>query len=183
MPILTVVDLPVPPSTNRIWRHRKAGKEDIPKWNAGKFAIQNRKRHVHRSDLYKKWIKEANALAMATGALKGVPMIRGKFTALIVIATDNMDGDPPFDIDNRSKGVLDWAQAQRLIENDRYCMEVTVRWGPRWEAPTGAKLRLLQWKVPDAPAVEEQGTKAGAAPQAAQAKRDADRGSTKADPD
>lgn len=183
MPILTVVDLPVPPSVNRIWRQNKAGKRDVPKWNARTYQMQARVRHVIKSELYRKWIKEANALAMATGALKGVQMIRGKFTALIVIACDDLERDPPFDIDNRSKGVLDWAQAQRLIENDRFCMEVTVRWGARWEAPTGARLRLLQWKVPDAPPVANEGNTSGQANEKPQAKPGTDSGSAQADTD
>ncbi len=149
MTTLIVVDLPVPPSTNRIWRVNKAGKKDALHWNQLRRTEQRRKRHVTKSEIYKRWLREADKLAMATGALKGVSMIKGKFSALLVIATDDMEADPPFDVDNRSKGVLDWAQSKKLIFNDRLCMEITVRWGARWEAPTGARLRLLAWKTPE----------------------------------
>lgn len=170
MSSLIVVDLPVPPSVNRIWRVNKAGNRDAVHWNQLKHAIQRRKQNVIKSDLYKRWLKQADALAMATGALKNVPMIKGRFSALIVIATDDIEADPPFDVDNRSKGVLDWAQSRKLIFNDRLCMEITVRWGARWEAPTGARLRLMAWKTPDnAPPVANEGNPARAAHDAPQA--------------
>jgi len=74
-------------------------------------------------------------------------MIKGRFTAEITlplkqeIARDPKR-DPPFDIDNRCKGVLDWAQSRALIAQDRRCMSVTTRWGSSDEAPWGCRLTL-----------------------------------------
>lgn len=132
MAIVTRVHLPLPPSVNRIWRASRAGKHK-----------------VSRSAQYRAWIKRADALALATAALRGVPTINGRFVALITLALDpviaaDVAREPPFDLDNRIKGVLDWAQSRRLIGNDRRCMELTVRWGAPGEAPYGCKLTLSE---------------------------------------
>lgn len=135
MSITTIIDLPMPPSVNRIWRAAKAGK-----------------RRVSRSVAYRDWLLQADRLALATGALKRRPMITGRFIAQIVLPfeyIDDMGRDPPFDVDNRTKGVLDWAQGRGLIANDRRCMLMTIRWGYHWEAPTGCRLTLQEWTPSD----------------------------------
>lgn len=126
------VDLPLPPSVNRIWRATRAGKHK-----------------VSRSPQYRAWINQADKLALALAALRGIKMIRGRFAAIITLPLDqrliaNPDADPPFDIDNRSKGVLDWAQSRGLIANDRRCMTLTIRWGKTSEAPYGCRLMLTE---------------------------------------
>lgn len=109
-----VLDLPTPISVNRIWRVAKAG-------------------HVIKSHVYKRWIKEADAMLLELGQLKGVKPITGKFTALIVVKRCNLD------IDNANKGVLDFLESRNFILNDKLCEEVTARWG---DAPTGCRVTV-----------------------------------------
>lgn len=123
----TVVHLPMPPSVNRIWRSNRAGKQK-----------------VSRSPLYREWIQNADDLSMVLAQLRGIPKIPGRFTALVTLPFDDRGQDPPFDIDNRIKGVLDWAQSRALVANDRRAMEVTIRWGRPEEAPYGCKLELTR---------------------------------------
>lgn len=111
-----VIDLPIPTSTNRIWRAHKAGKT-----------------RVSMSPQYLAWKKEADALTMASGVFRGLKTIRGKFEAVIIIR--RCAGD----LDNRAKGVLDWLQSRCVVENDMHCERLTLAWG---EAPTGCRVTV-----------------------------------------
>lgn len=125
-PIVIVVDLPLPPSVNRIWQRNKAGKKK-----------------VSRSPAYTRWIKAADALVMATGAHKGVKTIRGPFNALIELSRAKLSeigGDP----DNRVKAILDYAQRIALIANDRNAEETRVRKADHENCPYGARLTLTE---------------------------------------
>ena len=110
--IIHVIDLPRPPSVNRIWRNH------------------------HRSAGYMAWIEQADALIMAHGGLRGREMIRGHFTALIEIKPTSIRCD----LDNRIKAVLDYAQRIALISNDQNCMEITAKWSE--EAIAGCRLTI-----------------------------------------
>lgn len=79
---------------------------------------------------------------MVLAQLRGVPKIPGRFTAEITLSFDDRGQDPPFDVDNRIKGVLDWAQSRALVSNDRRAMKVTIQWGKPEQAPYGCKLEL-----------------------------------------
>lgn len=116
MPPDIEIHLPKPPSVNRIWRSNKSG--------AGRVSI---------SPEYKAWKRHADMLATSMAALRGVKKIQGPFVATIVIKRG------PGDLDNRIKGVLDWAQSRGLVRNDRDCEELTIRYG---EAPHGCVLIL-----------------------------------------
>lgn len=111
-----VIDLPTPPSVNRIWRANKAG----PK-------------HVSKSPEYRSWIRSADALAMSTAQFRGLKTIVGKFEAIIVLKR------VPGDLDNRTKGVLDWLQSRGVVTDDKYCERLTVAWG---DAPTGCRVTV-----------------------------------------
>lgn len=121
----TTIHLPMPPSVNRIWRSNKAGK-----------------RMVSRSPLYREWIQSADDLSLVLAQLRGIKRIPGRFTAEITLPFDDRGQDPPFDIDNRIKGVLDWAQSRELVVNDRRAMAVNIKWGKPADAPYGCKLEL-----------------------------------------
>lgn len=110
------VDLPYPPSTNRIWRANRAG----PK-------------RVSISPEYEQWKRAADKLAIALGGVKHVKQLNGPFEALIILKRQRGD------LDNRVKGVLDWAQSRNLIADDKHCERLTVTWG---EAPYGCRLIL-----------------------------------------
>jgi Holliday junction resolvase RusA-like endonuclease len=110
--ILHVIDLPRPPSVNRIWHNN------------------------HRSLAYKSWIEQADNYIMSHGGMRGRQPIKGHFTALIEIKPHTLR----FDLDNRIKAVLDYAQRIGLVSNDQNCMELTARWSE--EATIGCRLTL-----------------------------------------
>lgn len=107
-PIVYVLDLPVPPSVNRIWRN-----------NTG-----NNGSAVSRAPAYKAWIKEAGMALVLDGLLRGRRTIEGKFTAIVEINRDAARGD----LDNRVKALFDFAQSMLFIANDRNLEEYLVRW-------------------------------------------------------
>lgn len=110
------VHLPRPPSVNRIWRSNKSGN--------GRVSI---------SPEYKAWKAHADILAISMGAFRGVKKIQGAFEAHIILQRGRGD------LDNRIKGVLDWAQSRELVRNDSDCIKLTVEYG---DAPHGCRLIL-----------------------------------------
>lgn len=110
------VHLPMPPSVNRIWRATRAGSK-----------------RVSISPEYTAWREHADRLSIALGSCRGVKKITGKFEAEITLKRQRGD------LDNRIKGVLDWAQSRELIADDKLCEKLTVQWG---EAPHGCVLIL-----------------------------------------
>lgn len=111
-----IIDLPTPPSVNRIWRANKAGSNKVSK-----------------SKEYVSWLRSADALALSTGQFRGLKTIIGPFEAHIVIK--RIRGD----LDNRAKGVLDWLQSRAVIADDKFCEKLTMEWG---DAPTGTRVTL-----------------------------------------
>lgn len=111
-----VLDLPLPPSVNRIWRANKAG----PK-------------RVSVSPEYASWKRSADALSLATAQFRGLKTIVGTFEARIVIQRTRGD------LDNRVKGILDYLQSRGVIADDKYCERITVEWG---DAPAGARVTI-----------------------------------------
>jgi len=114
-----IIDLPWPPSTNSIWR------------GAG--------RHVYRSKEYTAWIAQAHGEKLIQKIKKN---IKGKFEAFIVL---NPPDKRQRDIDNYHKAILDFAQASKMIENDRLCQKLTVVWSDLRSTIGGARLILTQW--------------------------------------
>lgn len=120
-PHVIVVDLPLPPSVNRIWQHNKAGRK-----------------RVSRSPSYVAWLREADQVSIATGQLRGTRMIRGPFTAELLFRRNAGD------LDNRHKGVFDWAQSREVILNDKLAEDIRLRWGSSETAPLGCRLTLTE---------------------------------------
>jgi len=98
-----IVDLPFPPSTNRIWRARG--------------------QRVYRSQEYIEWCEAADMHVMAA---RQYPKrkINGPFEAQILLKPHRLG----LDLDNRIKAVLDWAQSRSIIENDKHCRRLTAEW-------------------------------------------------------
>lgn len=111
-----VIDLPPPVSVNRIWRANRAGKK-----------------RISISPEYDKWKRDADRLTMAMGVFRGIRRINGNFEALIIVR--RRAGD----LDNFSKGILDFLQSRGVIEDDKYCQRLILEWG---EAPTGARVTV-----------------------------------------
>lgn len=105
---MITINLPWPPSVNRIWRQGK------------------RKGSVYLDPKYKAWRDEADKVIMASRSQIG-PMITGRFTAFITL--DETMRRKNTDADNRTKCVLDALQRMRVIENDALADRVDVSWG------------------------------------------------------
>ena len=118
--ITIVVDLPFPPSVNRIWRS-----------NA---------RSVTLSPEYRRWKDSADMLTIASRVYRRMGHISGSFEAYIALNVDRGRGD----IDNRIKAVMDWAQSRSLIANDKHCRRLTVEWVDHANAPDGCRLTLRE---------------------------------------
>jgi Holliday junction resolvase RusA-like endonuclease len=117
-----MVDLPFPPSTNRIWRHES----------------NNRRKMIHLSAEYRAWKAQADACALADRGWRSKARMPGPFSAAILLSRRHRAGD----VDNRIKAVLDWAQRVELIRNDSLAEEITARWVDPGAAPTGCRLIL-----------------------------------------
>jgi Holliday junction resolvase RusA-like endonuclease len=111
-----VIDLPFPPSVNRIWRHGK---------------------RVHLADEYQAWKTTADKFVMYSRQLRGAVGLTGPFHCEIIL--DRNERRRAGDLDNRIKPLLDWAQRAELIRNDRDLERLTAFWG---EAPHGCRLTL-----------------------------------------
>lgn len=111
------IDLPFPPSVNRLWR-------------AGRG-------RVHASPRYLSWKRAADNLALTQ---KPLPKVPGPFRATILLSEAHRRGDA----DNLSKAVLDILQRWEVIDNDKLAETVTVRWCHRAEAPEGCRVLLAQ---------------------------------------
>jgi Holliday junction resolvase RusA-like endonuclease len=96
-----VLDLPLPPSVNRIWRSGRG--------------------RVYKSAAYRGWLAAADAQVLASGYPK--QRIAGAFTAHIIV------GRCRGDIDNRAKALLDWLQSREVIRNDKDCTRLTIERG------------------------------------------------------
>lgn len=112
-----VIDCPMPPSVNRLWRHRRDRKKP------------------YLDARYASWKRVFDSIIMATVPR---PKVRGHFAATITLSAakrkDNSDAD------NRVKALLDALQKCAIIENDSLADSVTVCWG---HAPEGCRVMLI----------------------------------------
>ena len=116
-PIDIELDLPAPPSTNRLWMRAKSGK-----------------RQVFTAPAYTAWKREADALIGAMAQLRGVKPILGPFEATIILSEKHTR----IDLDN-TKAVLDYAVRCHLVTDDgpKYLRRLLIEWG---DAPHGCRL-------------------------------------------
>jgi Holliday junction resolvase RusA-like endonuclease len=119
--ITIVIDMPMPPSTNRIWRYTG--------------------RRMHKSKEYTDWLNAADMYVLST---RQYPKrkIHGPFLAVIRL---NRSLRGRSDGDNRIKAVLDWAQSRDLVRDDSDCLGGMWRWCSPSGAPQGCRLTL--WSV------------------------------------
>lgn len=122
LPAEVVIDLPFPPSVNRIWR-----------------GVRRDNGHsVMLSPEYRKWKDSADALALLRRTCRDSNRIAGPFEAAILLNMEAGLGD----IDNRIKAVLDWLQSRQVIENDKLCMELSIKWALPELAPDGCRVTV-----------------------------------------
>jgi len=114
-----IIDLPLPPSVNRLMA-----------------------RLGNKSTVVQRWIRVADAHLMSRPAewrRIQAGAVKGPF--LIHITWDREEFGIS-DIDNRCKVLLDYLQRICLIENDRLCRAMSVRFGV---APDGCRVRIRPW--------------------------------------
>jgi Holliday junction resolvase RusA-like endonuclease len=110
-----VIDLPMPPSVNAIWRSAR--------------------RRVFRSKAYLDWLRAADAELMARRQMPK-KKINGPFAAHVTLSRKHARGD----LDNHaSKVLLDFLQSREFIANDRNCQHLTAEWG---ETAAGCRVVL-----------------------------------------
>lgn len=119
--ITVTLDLPFPPSINRIWR-QAAGKK------------------VHLSKEYVAWKNQADIRVLVNKTWRRV-CIQGWFEAHIAL---NSGIGRWGDVDNRIKPILDWAQSRALVTNDKNCRRLVVEWVDHANAPEGCRLTLRE---------------------------------------
>lgn len=110
-----LIDCPMPPSVNALWR-RRGGQSSY-----------------YLAPRYATWKRVFDSIIMATVPR---PKIVGHFAATITLDEAKRKGDA----DNRAKAVLDALQRCAIIENDSLADSVTVRWG---FAPEGCRVMLI----------------------------------------
>lgn len=118
-----VIDLPYPPSVNKIWRHTAA------------ITAQR----VYLAPSYVAWKTEADALLMATRGWTKRRII-GPFEIEIDLCCPRKH--PRGDLDNRIKAILDWLQRAGVVSNDKDCQRLLVQWVERDSAPLGCRVTL-----------------------------------------
>lgn len=114
------IDLPFPPSVNRIWRNGSSGADS-----------------VYLAPSYVKWKKAADALLYSSREWRSVK-ITGRFTAEIFVCPPK--GHQRGDLDNRIKAILDYLQHVGIIVDDKYCMRLTIEWVDPARAPEGMRV-------------------------------------------
>lgn len=114
------LDLPAPPSTNRIWQRSKAGK-----------------RAVFTSAEYSTWKRTSDDLIGSMAQLRGVKPIPREFEAHIILS----ERHTRIDLDNACKALLDYAVRCNLVVDDspKYLRRLVAEWG---YAPAGCRLIL-----------------------------------------
>lgn len=104
MPDSVVIDCPMPPSVNAIWRNRRGRSKP------------------YLDERYATWKRVFDSIIMATVPR---PKVLGNFIVSITLNAAKRKGDA----DNRAKAVLDALQRCGIIENDKLADSVTIRWG------------------------------------------------------
>lgn len=112
-----ILDLPLPPSVNAIWRHRRG--------------------HVYKTKTYTGWIRECDAVVVLNRQYPRGRKIEGPFEFCLYLANSGRgDGD------NRIKAVLDWLQSRNIVANDVNCRKGCWEWVPTREAPLGCRVHI-----------------------------------------
>ena len=111
-----ILDLPMPPSVNAIWRHRRG--------------------HVYKTKTYNEWIREADAMILINRQYPR-EKITGPFEFCLYL-NRSFSGDG----DNRIKACLDFLQSRQIVTNDKHCSKGTWEWVPAVEAPLGCRVHL-----------------------------------------
>jgi Holliday junction resolvase RusA-like endonuclease len=94
----------------------------------------------NKSPIVKRWVRQADMALVLARAERRFP--QAKLLCEFECEFEFERGTRPSDIDNRVKPLLDWLQRVQLIDNDRHCERLEVRWGP---PDSGVLVRLRPW--------------------------------------
>lgn len=114
-----VLDLPAPPSVNRLWRVGKG--------------------RVYRSPKYVEWLLEAGLEIMAQKPKLACKAIKGPYALVIKMAPRSSLADA----DNFIKAISDLLQKHNMIENDRLCRKLLVVWDEKLSVACRVSLRSI----------------------------------------
>lgn len=113
------IDLPFPPSVNRIWRSGQG--------------------RVYRSAAYKSWEHQAGLAWMIARAkmpsLRELPFIGHYELELTAAPPDKRKRD----LGNLEKVVSDFAQKMGIVRDDCFCRKITLEYGSKDDAPSGVR--------------------------------------------
>jgi len=110
------IDLPFPPSVNRLWRSTKSGKH-------------------YRSPRYQTWFQAAGIEINRQRPGK----VLGQFSVLLQLGRPDRRGR---DLDNLMKPVLDILEHYGVIENDNLAQHVAIHWS---DTIKGAHVVVSKW--------------------------------------
>jgi len=129
-----VIDLPYPPSINRIWR--------------SSAVIKSGSQKVYLAPTYKAWKSEADALLMTQRGWTLRSFV-GPFSLDLALCPPK--GQPRGDLDNRIKAVLDFLQRVSIVSNDKHCQLICAYWVESGQAPHGARVTVKPWGTQNQP--------------------------------
>ncbi len=109
MPLRYQIELPLPPSANRMWRKGRG--------------------RIYPSPQYEKWRKAADATFLFSGLNKGLKTIEGTYKLSI-----SLPAKLRLDHDNLFKPIGDWLQRVKIVKNDKHCRYPNVC---AYDAPAG----------------------------------------------
>lgn len=116
-----VLDLPMPPSVNAIWRARRGQGGGKPQF--------------YLDAKYKAWKLQCDGIYMATR-----PKVRLATPVKVDLHFDWHAVRKHSDLDNRQKAVLDWLQRVGILENDNQVRSLTANWGENM--PNGCRVTV-----------------------------------------
>jgi len=113
-----VLDLPMPTSANRLWRHNRHSKKPFC------------------SKEYLAWKEEADMTVMAARQFPK-RKITGPYEMQLLLSTEHRgDGD------NRLKAIGDYLQSREIVRNDSDCRRGSWAWVEPERAPRGCRVVL-----------------------------------------
>jgi len=116
------LDLPVPPSTNKLYRN-------VP--SVGRVKTKD----------YKSWEKVGGLSIISQGR----PSIDGKYSISIRVHPDATKAD----IGNLEKPISDLLQMMGVIKNDRDCQKMVIFWSRNLPDMVDCRVLLSAWKKDD----------------------------------
>ena len=126
-PVTVTLDLPFPPSKNRLWRRSKGKPE------------KGKKGGMYMSPQYASWIRTADGYRMMQRP-SAVRTINVPFETLILINSDSGIGDSH----NRIECVMDYLQRIEVISNDKLSRRTAIEWVEASKAPYGCRVIIKE---------------------------------------